>query len=246
MERKKYTGLTLLFLLATNVWAGNKEKIYEAYISGNMLNWKNTIDQMQQQKNQSAAFLAELVNFQYGYIGWCVGADQKNEAENYIHLAEKNLEKLLDMHFSEAEINAYKSAIYGFKIGLSPLKAPVFGPRSIKLSKLAIEQAPANPLGYIQYGNAQFYMPSAFGGSKSEAVQYFEKALQLMEKKDNQIQNNWNYLSLLTLLAQSYETMGKYNEAGFYYEKALKTEPLFHYIREELYPEFLKKKNNNE
>lgn len=246
MERKKYIIIGFSMLLTLNCWASNKEKIYEAYISGNMEKWKTVLNQMQQKNENSSEFLIELVNYQYGYTGWCIGKDKNREAKQIIKLAEENLEKLEDKNYSPSEINAYKSAFYGFKLGLAPLKAPILGPKSLNHSKLAMEQDSTNPMGYIQYGNSQFYMPPVFGGSKKEAVEYFQKALNLMEKENAKANNNWNYLSLMTLIAQSYEEMNEYEKADATYKKILKIEPHFTYVKNELYPEFLKKKNNNE
>jgi tetratricopeptide (TPR) repeat protein len=119
------------------------------------------------------------------------------------------------------------------------MKAPFLGPKSIKHSKLAMEQNPENPMGYIQYGNSQFYMPPVFGGSKQEAINHFKKAELLME--NGNIKNDWNYLSLLALIGQSYSALNDYKNAKMYYEKALKTEPNFLWVKKELMPELLKK-----
>lgn len=243
MERKKYFIIIVSLLWVVNGWASNKEKIYNAYISGNMPQWKTIIDQMQHDPCNSPEFLIELINYQYGYIGWCVGADKTKEAKHYLGLAEENLKKLENQNYSPSEINAYKSALYGFKIGLSPLKAPVLGPKSVNYSKLAMDQDKNNPMGYIQYGNSQFYMPPVFGGSKKVAIDYFEKALELMEGDSLQTRCNWNYLSLLTQITQSFEAIEEDEKAEFYYQTILKKEPRFVYVKEELYPEFLKEKN---
>ena len=220
--------------------ASTKTVIYNAYISGDMAVWKNVMDYMQQQPNKTTDFLAELVNYQYGYIGWCVGNDKEDEAKHYLNVAEKNLEILGKQNYSPAEINAYESAFYGFKIGLSPLKAPILGPKSVNHAKLAMEQDAKNPLGYIMCGSSEYHMPAVFGGSKEEAIRYFEKAQHLMEQDSNQINQNWNYLSLLAKIAQSYVVIKNNEKAKAYFEKIIKLEPHFLWVRDELYPEFLK------
>ena len=233
----------ILVLVSNIIFASNREAIYNAYINDKMEDWKKVIDEMESNKMPTIDFLYELVNYQYGYIGYCMGIDENSEAKKYLKLAEQNLEILEEKNFSPSEINAYKSAFYGFKIGLSPIKAPILGPKSINSSKLAIEQDDKNPMGYIQYGNAQFYMPPAFGGSKEEALQYFTNALQLMEKNENQLANDWNYLSLLALIGQSYEETEQFEKARIFYEKALEFEPRFLWVKNELYPQLIKKMN---
>lgn len=246
MERQKYIVIItiLLFSAISPVWATSyKNRIYEAYISNNMPKWKTIIDEMENLKRTDADFLMELVNFQYGYIGYCVGTEKIDEAEIYIELAEKNLSILEKKGTEISQINAYKSAFYAYEIGMNKLKIPFFGPKSIKYSKLSMEQNPQNPMGYIQYGNSQFYMPPAFGGSKKEAVKHFLKAEKLMSTNKINIENDWNYLSVLALIGQSYFAMEDYNNARIYFEKALKVEPDFLLIKIDLLPKLLKKLN---
>jgi tetratricopeptide (TPR) repeat protein len=232
----------LIFKAFSPVWASSyKNKIYDAYISNNMPMWRNIIDEMENSKSKDKVFLMELINFQYGYIGYCIGAGKMDEAEKYLDLAENNLEKSDKLGAESSQISAYKSAFYGYEIGINKMKAPFIGPKSVKYSKLSMEQNPQNPMGYIQYGNSQFYMPPVFGGSKSEAIEYFKKAEKLMEKDKVKIENNWNYLSLLALIGQSYFAMDDYKNAKIYYEKALAVESNFLYVKNELLPDLIEK-----
>lgn len=232
--------IVILFFLVSTVWASsNKTKIYEAYVGNNMGKWKTIIDEMEGSKNSKVDFLLELVNFQYGYIGYCLGNEKMKEAENYLALAEANLKELEKSGGEASHVSAYKSAFYGYSIGLNKMKAPFIGPKSVKYAKLAMEQNSENPMGYIQYGNSQFYMPSVFGGSKVEAVTYFQKAEKLMEKNKTQLQNDWNYLSLLVLIGQSYTEMKDYKKAMEYYVKALRIEPEFSWVKKELMPQLV-------
>lgn len=243
MERSKY--ILMVFMIVVfgfeSASAGWKGEIYQAYIDNRMDRWKEIIDRMEREKTNTKTYLSQLVNYQYGYIGWCIGKDKKAVAKNYLELAERNLE-LLEEHADASFIHAYKSAFYGFKIGLSQIRAPIYGPRSVRHARLAIEEDKENPLGYIQYGNSQFYMPPIFGGSKEEAIVYFQKARELMERDPGQIKNDWNYLSLLTVIAQSYEHIGEYERAKEYFEKILKIEPEYKWVKDELYPQFLQKR----
>ncbi len=224
--------------------ASEKTRIYQAFIHNRMEDWKAVIDDMESHKTSETARLAKLVNYQYGYIGYCLGVEKDKEARNYLEKAEKNLDMLEDEGYRPSDIHAYKSAFYGYKIGLSPIKAPIFGPKSVKQAELAIEADSTNPMGYIQQGNAQFYMPPIFGGSKTEAIKKFGKALQLMKQNGESVENDWNYLSLLVLIAQSYEEMEKWEQAEKYYMQALAAEPDFKWVKDELLPGLIKKKND--
>jgi hypothetical protein len=62
-----------------------------------------------------------------------------------------------------------------------------------------------------------------------------------MEKKESEIQGDWNYLSLMVTIAQAYEAIDENVKAKLMYEEILKFEPGFTWVRDELYPQFLKK-----
>ncbi len=240
MERQKYLLVALVIVSQTNIFAENdwKKRIYKAYIENDMQEWQKTIDSMQDQQDKSQDFLMQLINFQYGYVAWSIGNDKPGLAKKYLALAEKNLDSIQNENYKSSK-SAYQSAFYGFKIGLNKIRAPILGPRSVKSAEQAIEEDDQNPLGYIQYGNSQFYMPAIFGGSKKVAIEYFRKAEKLMAFEQELLKNDWNYLSLLTQIAQSYEQIGELEHAKHYYEKILFIEPEFSWVKDELYPQFI-------
>ena len=87
-------------------------------------------------------------------------------------------------------------------------------------------------------------MPAIFGGSKNVALEYFQKAEQLMEMNNKILMQDWNYLSLLSMIALTYEELKQFGEAKKYYEKILKTEPGFQWVKNVLYPAIIKKTGN--
>ncbi len=227
----------MLFVLSGSSLASNKEKIYQAYISNRMDVWKNVIDSLEQNKTGNTDYLSELLNYQYGYIGYCLAEDDDKQAEKYLALAENNMETLEDKNFNPALVNAYKAAFWGFKIGLSPIKAPIFGRRCIKNADQALKLNDKLPFAHVQYGNAYFYMPAIFGGSKEVAIEHFLLAIEQMEEQTAELLNDWNYLSLLSLTGQSYEELQEYEKAKSIYAKALQFEPDFKWVKNELYPD---------
>ncbi|MHC1705061.1 MAG: tetratricopeptide repeat protein [Tenuifilaceae bacterium] len=241
MERSKYIIAILFIFFYSNLLASYKTEIYDAYISNNMSKWEKVIVEMQLQRNKSNEFRMELINYQYGYIGWCIGIGKNSLAEKYLLLAEENIEILEEINYKPSLINSYKSAFYGYKIGLNKLKAPFLGLKSLDCAKLAMKLDDKNPFGYIQYGNAQFYMPAIFGGSKTVALEYFKKAEELMELDKEGIKADWNYLSILTLITQSLIATNNYDGAKQYFQKIFEVEPNYLWVKNELYPQFLKK-----
>ena len=245
MERKKrFTFMTLLLAFSLSTLSAQyKQDIYNAYITNNMEVWKATVDEMEAKEKKSDELLLELINYQYGYIGWSLGNNEKKQAKEYLKLAEDNLKRLEKTSLYPSYVDAYKSAFYGYTIGLNKLKAPFVGPKSINAAKKSMEENPNNPYGYIQYANAQFYMPPVFGGSKTEALEYYKQAQTIMEKDSVDMKNDWNYLSLLTNMAEAYTEIKEYKKAEQYFKYILKIEPNFFWVKNELYPNFIKNKN---
>ncbi len=243
MEGTKYLilGIFLGLLPVRQNARDYRWQIYQAYVSGRMDLWKQTMDELAAQKPDSDALVLQLLDYQYGYIPWCLERDKSEEAAHYIQAALKNIGKLEKDHYKVSQVNAYKSAIYAFSLRLHPYKAPFLGPKSLNAVKLSMEQDSTDPYGFLQYGHALYYMPSIFGGSKTKAISYYVKAQHLMEKDTNSLTENWNYLSLLVTLAQAYQTTAQYEKAYRYYKLILNIEPHFLWVKEELFPEFLKK-----
>jgi len=203
--------------------------------------WKSVIDQLNDQPDKPNELRLELLNYQYGYIGWCLGNNRKDEALIYLKLAEENVKSLEAKKYDLSLINGYKSALYGFRIALSKFSAPFNGPKSSDCAKKAVLIDPNQPFGYIQLGNVKFHSPSLMGGSKTEAIGYYLKAKAMMEKKDREIQGDWNYLSLLVTIASAYESIDDNKKAKLMYEEILKFEPGFTWVRTELYPHLIEK-----
>ncbi len=252
MERKK--SIIIAFLVMTLVTAGGvatpapsiRETIYKAYVDGNMGVWKGIIDKMETAPNKEHSRLLELVNYQYGYIGYAIGRNDKQTAALYLAKAEKNLEILEKAKFQPSLTHAYRAAFYGFRIGLNTSSAPINGLRSLRASSLAVSADDQNWFALVQKANIQFYMPPVFGGSKKEALAYLLKAQALMEKNKTLVTSNWNYLSLLTLIVQTYETLGDLPAAKRYCELILAVAPDYSWVRDGFYPGILKKMNPQE
>lgn len=242
MEKPKHFVLIfILFCASVKAQSNFKNDIYDAFVKNNMTKWKTVIDNMSVNKSRPNDFILELINYQYGYIAWCIGNNKYDLAETYLELARQNVALLEKEKYKISYLNSYKSAFYGFEIGMAWYKAPFLGGKSVSLSEVAIKLDKNNPFAYIQYANALFYMPETFGGSKIVALEYYHKALEIMEKDDTFTKKNWNYLSLLTTIAQAYTTKKKYSEAKQVYEKIIEIESNYTWVKNELYPELLKK-----
>jgi tetratricopeptide (TPR) repeat protein len=242
MERIKFLLTFLLFgCCVLTLHAGSKEDIYNCYVNDKMPVWKSLIDQLNIQPDKSNELILELVNYQYGYIGWCLEEKRNDEALDYLELAEKNVKLLESARFELSLVNAYKAAFYGYHIALNKFSAPFIGSKSSDCAKQAVLLDPNQPFGYVQMGNVKFNSPSLMGGSKSEAIGYYLKARAMMEKNGGRIRGDWNYLRLLVTIAQAYSSTNDLPKAKLMYEEILKIEPRFELVRDKLFPDLLKK-----
>lgn len=236
MERKNYILIAVLAIPLLLFSATPAEQVYKAYISGNMKQWQRILTEAQRNTRPSARQRLERVNFQYGYIAWCIGNQKYNEAREWIPRMEADLEQLEKSRTELSSVYAYKAALYGYRIGINKLQAPFLGPKSRDFAEKSIATDPNNPLGHQQYGNIQFYTPFLFGGSKEKAAIHLLKALQLMEEHKEQLQWNWNYLSLLTSIAELYYDTGDRAKAIAYLKKTLTIEPGYQWVKNEILP----------
>jgi len=236
MERKKLI-LFLVFILHSFVsFASYKEEIYYAYISNKMELWQEVIDKINKIPDKSNETILEQLNYCYGFVGWCLGNKKKDIAKKYLQLGNELITKLEQKKYKLSVIYAYKSAFIGYEIGISPYKAPFIGSKSIEYAYQSIKFDSSNYFAYIQLGNAEYYKPAIFGGSKKEAIKYFLKALKFYNSKRNEINKDWNLLHLLATIGKIYLEINDYNNAKLYFDKALKIEPNFHWVKNELYP----------
>ena len=93
-------------------------------------------------------------------------------------------------------------------------------------------------------GNIWSNMPELFGGSDEKALKHYKKALEVLEQKSaEELKNNWMYLNLLALIGQTAQRLATYEKVRRYFEKALKIEPRFLWVKNELLPSLLKELN---
>jgi tetratricopeptide (TPR) repeat protein len=228
-------------LSASALGQSYQSRIYEAYLQGRMDWWKETMDRMEQQLGSSGdlSLMYELTEVQYGYIGYCLSMKKKREAEAVLDQAENQVKRLLAIGGDNARVYSLQGAFYGYRIQLQPVRAPYFGRKSEEANRKALEVGPDEPQAWMERGNIEYYKPAIFGGSKSAAVPYYEKAISLYESTPGRTRQNWVYLNCLAGLAMAYEETGAPGKAGEVYRKLLRMEPGFKWVRDELYPQYL-------
>jgi tetratricopeptide (TPR) repeat protein len=219
-----------------------REQIYQSFIKGDMIEWEKQMNLMKSNlNNQSLEYELELMDYYYGYIAWSIGKKYNSKAEKALDFAEDRIDAILEKQPKLAKALALKGAFIGFRIGLNKLKAVYLGPRSQRYINEAVASNPNEPQSWIEKGNMLYYMPRIFGGSESEAIICYQKALQLLEKDERILENNWMYLNLYVVIAKAHQESGNIDEAQKIYKKLLAIEPDFQWVKKELYPDVLEK-----
>ncbi|WP_175416194.1 tetratricopeptide repeat protein [Aggregatimonas sangjinii] len=189
---------------------------------------------------KSKAEQLELISYYYGYTAWLIGAEKNDTAELYIDKSEKIIDELLETSPEDPTLLAFKGSFIAFTIGITNLKAIYLGPKSMRYINKSIELDPENIQGNIEKGNSMYYMPSAFGGDKAEAIEYYLKAIAGFEDQELVV-NNWMYINTMTALGQAYEATEQIQLAKLCYEKIIRIFPNFMWVEDELYPDLLKR-----
>ncbi len=240
--------LILLFVLANNINVFSQKDytqlFYEAFINSDMITWKNLIDEMQlnqQFRTNYSELDKELLIAQYGYIAYCIGTDNREEAEKYIQIAKNNFQKII-VDNEHADFYAIISTIYGFEMYLSQFKAVYLLYKIFEYQNKALQNE-NSIFVMVERANLLFFTPNLLGGNQTEAIILYEKAASTY-KEDSLYVNSWYYLNLLRHLAQIYEKNEDYDKAQNLYKYIIEREPNFKWVNNELYPAFLKKINH--
>lgn len=215
-------------------------KIYKAYISDNMELWKSTMEKMEDEsgRDKSEKLLLHLTLAQYGYTGYLIGKDKDKEAEELLTKTRHNATQLKNSRY-KAEAYAILAGLNGYQIGLAKHKAPFLGKKSQNLTDKSLEITKINPLGWMERGNIYYHMPGFFGGSYKKAINNYSNALIYFD--ETPYLPLWLKLNALVWLGKAYEADGQLKKAAQTYRKALKIEPNFNWVKNDLYPALKKK-----
>lgn len=253
MERKKNemklniaVFITLLLALPAAPGAAQADcsncAIYKGYLAGDMEMWKKAMQDLQEQfrRDPESCTLYTLAEARYGYIGYLLGRNEKNLARPQIEIFGGEVEQLAMFPEFRAETEAFRVALFGFRMGLNPARAMILGPKALKQLEATMAAGKNSAVAWIEKANAEAHMPAFAGGSKVKAAASFREALRLFEA-GGVGSCNWRYLNTMVLLGQVLEKIDDYSGARDAYRMALKRAPDFQWVRDELLPEVEKK-----
>lgn len=245
-KRNTLITLSLLLLFWTSetkmsAQSTTKKLFYKTYVNREMYKWGDLIRSVETNnppKTIEQKF--ELLNYYYGFTGYLMNRKQHETAQIYISKGQDLIDNILDIAPKNPTAYSYKGAFYGFQMGLSKYKSVYLGPKCLVEIHKALKIDQNNVQALVDKGNVYFYSPAVLGGDKEDALQLYIRALNLMER-NKETDHNWNYLNLLTTIGIGYTKTAKLNEAKKIYEKILKIEPDFKWVKDDLYPNLIKK-----
>lgn len=225
------------FLLSAQL---NHELMFQAYMSGDLTYWGKSLKSIEK-TDMSFDLLRQVTNYEYGYIAWCLGQKNEEEAKTYMEKFAQHIDLLEAQGEKYSTISVYRSALNAYSLSFNKWKLATYASRAISFANKAVDADSNNPLALSLKGNIEFYSPAMFGGSKKEALEYFRKAINAFEKQ-NAVVYNWNYVATMLCYAQAYEKLGDKTKAIEVCQKILTIAPAFVYLRDIYYPQLLNKK----
>lgn len=246
---KKLTKLPLLFfaslLFSSAAFAQSsstlERRMYKAYLTNSKPLWKLSVEQAAEKakENPGRENQYQLALARFGLLNATMASQDEDLFYAYYDETVDQLKSLQKRHKDWAEPVALLSAVYGLKIAYSPLQGMFLGPTSSKLISKAQKLNPGSPLVWKIYGTSKQHTPEMWGGNLNEAIESYEKALQLYERTPEELAWNWRYLDTLAWLGKAYQDKGEVSRAIALYKKALQLSPDFAWVKHRLLPQAL-------
>jgi tetratricopeptide (TPR) repeat protein len=227
--------LILLLGFSAKSFSGNLSCRFTAFlIEGDMKSWELLVDSLQKVRLNKADGDV-LLYAEYALTGYFFTQDDKKSAARMMEKFENHLDRLMDRYPNTANYHAFKAALYGYKIGLSPWMAPFYSfPHQREVDKaIALRTNEALPL--IEQGNSYYFRPSFVGGNKQKAMLSYAAAFAINSK--NNPECNWVFFNNGAWLGQVYTKLGYPDKARSVYKQILNVNPNFQYVKDELLPQ---------
>jgi tetratricopeptide (TPR) repeat protein len=223
-----------------------KQLSYKAYLTNSIEVWKTIENKAQEHwenDHSDLQRLFDLTEIQYGLLNACIANQNEEVFKNYVEETKNNVDTLLKYNPEWSSAHALKAGILSTEMAFSPSKGMFLGPKSNSHIEKAIKYDETEPRGWIQRGGSKLHTPKMFGGSTKEAVENYQKAVNLYEQDSTHCKNNWQYINAKAWLGIAYMKTEKYEKALKTFQSALEFEPSFDWVKYELMPNLKKKIN---
>lgn len=152
----------------------------------------------------------------------------------------KVLERLLSEMEEVDSLESYsyslQSSLYFFEMGMNPSKGIYLAPRNASCINKALALDSTNAYAWKRQATRLFYTPQSFGGDKLQAVQCFQKSLEMFEAHEGNYECDWEFLETIVLLGMAYHQTGQLARAKENYLQILGFYPHFSWVKHELLP----------
>ncbi len=235
------SSIVLITLLTLPTFAQVSSEVqalfYRGYLTASKAPWEQAIQKIEQDASlNNIDKLTVLTEAQTGLLVYALANQDEATYEKVADLLKENLETLLKQNETDARSLAKMARLNGATMAFDHWKAMYLGPQSEKLVGRALQAEPESPEAWMQRGGSLLFTPEMFGGDVDEAVVAFEKAVQYYEAQPNHA-SDWQYLDALAWLGQSYQKADRSAEAVAIFQKALKVEPDFGWVKYTLMPQ---------
>lgn len=252
MKKQFYTLVFIALAISTMVNAQvSKDEIRQmtamAYLTKSQTLWTNALQKATAFRNENPTGTEGdyiYLNTLYGLIYSTIAGKDKETYSKYIDLAEKETEQLMEKNPGDARFVCIRAGLYSASMAHNPWKGMFYGPKSSELIEKAIGLKPDLPQCAVRKANSLYFTPENYGGDIKKSMEVYSKSIALFEAVDTQPANNWEYLDALAWYGISQMKNGKNEEAKTTFEKALRVRPDFHWVKNVLLPEALKKLQN--
>lgn len=223
----------------TNIQSINYRSLVKTYADGSWSAWKTEIEAAEKNMHTGIDARLSLVNLYFGYTGHFIDAQNYEMAFENIHKAEVLINEILTIQPSNVTALSYKGAFMGFRVATNRFKYLATGLEGLSIIYKTYDMDHTNIIAIINKASALYFLPPVFGGSKTEAIRLLNSARVIMENSDQTV-DNWMYLYTLIFIGRSYEKTGRLTEAKHTFEKVLRIEPEFKWVKNDLYPAVLR------
>jgi tetratricopeptide (TPR) repeat protein len=220
-----------------------QRQIYKGYVSSSLSDWQEGIRLMEKiRKTRSDDFELsyQLGLAYYGLIGYCNSTKNCTDLLQKIEQAQELVKKLLQKYPESSSYSALMGGLIAMEIEQKPTQMIFLGPTCTRYINESVSKAPENPIAWVEKGNLRYHSPGIFGGDRKEAIACFERAINLFDKYPSLKKNSWQYLHAWAWLGKAYLEEGKQEEARKVFQKVLKIEPDFLWVKNELLPSLRK------
>lgn len=135
-------------------------------------------------------------------INMSFGEKDGDKKDAILDVAEKNIEKALEINGDKSELYALQGFLYQGRIQVNPMRGMTYSQKAADILGKAVEANPENPRALFLMAQNIYYTPKMFGGGGKNALPKFLDAKSKFEKEagKEEIMPKWGAQSNLRMI----------------------------------------------